>query len=123
VREYDLSTIAAACDVIQKAKSIWLVQEPDPALNFDSWRYPPLIIAGVFSMQFGRCSTEASFRFLFERMFGGSIRPFIPSIFAACALHPSVRGVRSDEIDLAIFERDSGWGTHDCLFRPRWPLD
>lgn len=119
-REYDFSTVSSAIGVIQKARSLWLIQEPDPAYNFDTWRYPPLVLAGVFSLQFGRCSTEASFRFLFERLFGGSIRPLIPSVFAASALHPASQAVKIEEIDFALFERDSGWGTHDCVFRPVW---
>lgn len=122
-REFSMPTAAAAHDVLFKCVALHHSSKIDPSLNFDTSLYPPLISTGVFTLRFGRCQTEASFRFLFERLFGGAVRPYIASVFGACALHPDVSGVPSSELELALFERDMGLGTDDVVFWPVWNFE
>ena len=45
-----------------------------------------MIELAVFSLQYGKCMDFNAFRFLHERLLGGRLPPYLPSVFAAAML-------------------------------------
>ncbi len=121
--------IFSAADLLSTAVALFrreYAKEID--YRFSAGLYPELMRAGAFIIQFDHCTTYKAFRFLMERLFGGVSRPFIPSVFMALAAHPSFAEslssgpplLRPEEIEDALLEAQRGWGTFDCIFRPKY---
>lgn len=77
--------------------------------------FPFMIEAGVFNLAYGRCTAFEPFRFLHERLFGGTARPYTASTYAACALHPAVAGLH---LDLNAISADACGYTSTPAFFP-----
>lgn len=83
----------------------------------------PLVTLASFDLAEGRLSSFSAFRFLYERLLSGAVRPWLPSAFLAAAalpgLHPSFRKSLLGSIrpeDAAA----PGWSIHDPAFTPEW---
>jgi hypothetical protein len=95
----------------------------DIAINATTDFIGPLITLAAFDLGEGKLDGFAAFRFLYERLLGGAIRPWLPSAFLGAAalpgLHPSQRKALLGSItgsDVA----SAGWSIRDCAFRPEW---
>jgi hypothetical protein len=83
----------------------------------------PLITLSAFDLGERKIERFSSYRFLYERLLGPSIRPWLPSGFVAAAalpcLHPSLRkallGSMASGDASAI-----GWSNSDPAFIPEW---
>ena len=77
-----------------------------------------------FCISNGFLQTFAGFDFLFVRIFGGAARPLTPSLFAAAVLHPNVHfaAMDSDELEKAVWARQSEWGVRDPVWFPNHPI-
>jgi hypothetical protein len=83
----------------------------------------PLITLAAFDLAEGKLSSFTAFRFLYERLLGAGVRPWLPSVFLAAAalpgLHPSNRKALLGSItaeDVAA----PGWSIHEPAFTPEW---
>ena len=52
--------------------------------------FRPALRAAIWDLQFGAIRTYAQFEFLYSRLLGDRAIPFLPSLFAAAALSPSL---------------------------------
>jgi len=83
----------------------------------------PLITISAFDLGEGKIEGFAAYRFLYERLVGPAVRPWLPSAFVAAAalpyIHPELRksllGSISAEEAVAI-----GWSNSAPAFIPEW---
>lgn len=83
----------------------------------------PLVTLAAFDLGQGRITSFSAFRFLYERLVGAEVRPWLPSAFCAAAalphLHPEVRRKLLQSISEAAATA-SGWSSRQPAFFPYW---
>lgn len=83
----------------------------------------PLIDATSFDLGEKRLATFKAYRFLYERLVGASVRPWLMSVFCAAAslphLHPALRLALLQSIDRGTAAAP-GWSSREPLFYPEW---
>lgn len=82
-----------------------------------------LITFAAFDLAQGRLTSFPAFRFLYERLVGAEIRPWLPSAFCAAAalphLHPELRRTLLQSISESAATA-SGWSNRQPAFYPHW---
>ncbi|UIJ46801.1 hypothetical protein LZK98_07620 [Sphingomonas cannabina] len=83
----------------------------------------PLITVSAFDLGQGRLPTFSAYRFLYERLIGAEVRPWLPAAFCAASalptLHPDLRRKLLQSISEAAATA-SGWSTRKPAFFPYW---
>jgi len=83
----------------------------------------PLTAVAAFDLGQGRLTSFSAFRFLYERLVGAEVRPWLPSAFCAAAalphLHPDLRRKLLQSISEAAATA-SGWSNRQPAFFPHW---
>lgn len=83
----------------------------------------PLVTIAAFDLGQGRLTSFSAFRFLYERLVGAEVRPWLPSAFCAAAalphLHPELRRKLLQSISEAAATA-SGWSNRQPAFFPKW---
>lgn len=76
-----------------------------------------------FDLASGKLPTFAAFRFLYERMLGAPIRPWLPAAFVAAAALPSLSPQLRIQLLRSISESSAsaaGWSLAEPRFFPEW---
>jgi hypothetical protein len=83
----------------------------------------PLTTVTAFDLGQGRLTTFAAYRFLYERLIGAEVRPWLPAAFCSAAalphLHPDLRRKLLQSISEAAATA-SGWSNRQPAFYPKW---
>ncbi len=83
----------------------------------------PVTTLAAFDLGQGRLTSFSAFRFLYERLIGAQVRPWLPSAFCGAAalphLHPEVRRKLLQSISEAAATA-SGWSNRQPVFYPKW---
>lgn len=83
----------------------------------------PLATLTAFDLGQGRITSFSAYRFLYERLVGAEVRPFLPAAFCAAAalpsLHPELRRKLLQSISEAAATA-SGWSSRQPAFFPQW---
>lgn len=83
----------------------------------------PLIALATFDLQSGCLGSFPPFRFLYERLFGSIVRPWLPSIYVAAAamplLTPTHRQSQLQSISQGACCAEA-WDDRDPEFFPEW---
>jgi hypothetical protein len=82
-----------------------------------------LIRIAAFDLAQERISCFSAFRFLYERLLGPDVRPFLPSAFCAAAALPQIRPERRKNLLQSISEAAAtapGWSARAPSFFPEW---
>jgi hypothetical protein len=83
----------------------------------------PLITIVAFDLGQGRLPSFSAVRFLYERLIGAEVRPWLPAAFCAAAalphLHPELRRTLLQSISEAAATA-SGWSNRQPAFFPYW---
>ncbi|WP_267396804.1 MULTISPECIES: hypothetical protein [unclassified Sphingomonas] len=83
----------------------------------------PVVTLAAFDLGQGRLTHFSAFRFLYERLLGAEVRPWLPSAFCAAAslphLHPELRRKLLQSISEAAATA-SGWSNRRPAFYPHW---
>jgi hypothetical protein len=83
----------------------------------------PLITLSAFDLDQGKLSSFKAYRFLYERLLGAAVRPWLPSAFLAAAalptIHPSLRKALLGSIT-AGDAAAAGWSIREPAFTPEW---
>ena len=83
----------------------------------------PLITIVAFDLGQGRLPSFSAARFLYERLVGAEVRPWLPAAFCAAAalprLHPELRRKLLQSISEAAATA-SGWSNRQPAFFPYW---
>ena len=82
-----------------------------------------LITVSAFDLGEGKLTSFAAYRFLYERLLGGAVRPWLPSAFVGAAalpyLHPALRKVLLRSIAESAAAAP-GWSNQNSVFTPEW---
>ena len=95
----------------------------DPTLDAMEPLMGPLIAVSAYDLGSGRLDGFAVYRFLYERLLGAAIRPWLPGAFCAAAalphLHPEDRRMLLRSISESAATAP-GWSSLEPLFFPEW---
>ena len=76
-----------------------------------------------FDLAQERITCFSAYRFLYERLLGAAVRPWLPSAFCAAAALPQIRPDRRKQLLHSISEAAAtapGWSTREPFFFPEW---
>jgi hypothetical protein len=93
------------------------VEPDDPAL------LPLLIRISAFDLHEGKLTSFAAYRFLYERLLGVAVRPWLVSAFCAAAAMPCVHPELRAELLQSVTVPDMaarGWVSREAIFFPEW---
>ena len=82
-----------------------------------------LVTLAAFDLGQGRLPSFAAFRFLYERLLGSGVRPWLPAAFCAAAALPHLHPDRRRALLQSISESAAtapGWSNRDPVFWPEW---
>ncbi|MEH3048511.1 hypothetical protein [Sphingomonas adhaesiva] len=95
----------------------------DSGLDVAERLLAPLVTLTAFDLGQGRITSFSAYRFLYERLVGAEVRPWLPSAFCAGAalphLHPELRRKLLQSISEAAATA-SGWSSRQPAFFPYW---
>jgi hypothetical protein len=83
----------------------------------------PLITLSGFDLGEGRIERFSTYRFLYERLLGPSVRPWLPSAFVGAAALPYLHPVLRKALLASITPGEAGafgWSNSDPAFTPEW---
>lgn len=83
----------------------------------------PLIAMSVFDLSGGEIATFSQYRFLYERLLGADIRPWLPSAFAAAAALPHVMPHQRHALLASLGDFTDRWSSREPAFYPAWLAD
>lgn len=85
--------------------------------------FTPLVTISAFDLAEERLASFAAYRFLYERLLGPEVRPWLPAAFCAAAalphLHPDRRRILLQSISETAATAP-GWSTRMPFFFPEW---
>jgi hypothetical protein len=82
-----------------------------------------LVRMAAFDLAQDKLESFSSFRFLYERLLGARIRPWLPAAFCASAALPQIRPERRKRLLHSISEAAAtapGWSESEPSFYPEW---
>lgn len=82
-----------------------------------------LVRVTAFDLAQEKITGFTAYRFLYERLLGADIRPWLPSAFCAAAALPQIRPDRRKKLLQSISEAAAtapGWSTREPAFYPEW---
>ncbi len=82
-----------------------------------------LIRLAAFDLSQEKIDGFSAFRFLYERLLGAEVRPFLPAAFCAAAALPQIRPNRRKHLLQSISEAAAtapGWSQREPSFYPEW---
>ncbi|MFA7585351.1 MAG: hypothetical protein WCY11_04025 [Novosphingobium sp.] len=82
-----------------------------------------LIRVTAFDLAQERLTSFSAYRFLYERLVGAEVRPWLPSAFCGAAALPQIRPPRRKDLLQSISEAAAtapGWSTRAPCFYPEW---
>jgi hypothetical protein len=83
----------------------------------------PLVAMTAFDLGQDRLPDFASYRFLYERLIGASVRPWLPGAFCAASALPHLHPERRRTLLQSISEAAAtapGWSNREPVFFPEW---
>ena len=85
--------------------------------------FSPLVTVSAFDLGQDRLTSFGAYRFLYERLIGANVRPWLPGAFCAAAalphLHPDKRRKLLQSISEAAATAP-GWSSREPCFYPEW---
>lgn len=119
----ETASINAQTRVYERLPEIRALIPDDNSLQMVERFMAPLITATAFDLGQDRLESFGAYRFLYERLLGASIRPWLPSAFCAAAalplLHPERRRTLLQSISEAAVTA-VGWSNGEPSFYPDW---
>ncbi len=85
-----------------------------------------LVRLAVFDLEQERLASFAAFRFLYERLLGAKVRPWLPAAFCAAAALPQIRPERRKLLLQSLSEAAAtapGWSAREPSFYPEYVED
>ncbi len=97
----------------------------ESAKNFDDLEpfMGKLLRVTAFDLAQERLTSFSAYRFLYERLLGAHIRPWLPSAFCAAAALPQIRPDRRKDLLKSLSEAAAtapGWSDREPAFYPDW---
>lgn len=98
----------------------------DPALTEVEQFLGKLVRLAAFDLEQERLASFAAFRFLYERLLGAAVRPYLPAAFCAASALPQIRPERRKLLLQTLSEAAAtaaGWSEREPGFYPAYIED
>jgi hypothetical protein len=119
----EAASIRAQARMYDRLHEIRALIPDDSALDAVEPFMAPLVTVSAFDLGQGRLTHFSAYRFLYERLVGAEVRPWLPSAFCSAAalptLHPDLRRKLLQSISEAAATA-SGWSNRQPAFFPQW---
>ena len=119
----EAASIRAQSRLYRRLPEVRALIPDDPGLDGVEPFLAPLITVSAFDLGQGRLTSFSAYRFLYERLIGAEVRPWLPVAFCAAAalpqLHPDLRRKLLQSISEAAATA-SGWSNRQPAFFPKW---
>ncbi|MEZ0243983.1 MAG: hypothetical protein ACAH11_11455 [Sphingomonas sp.] len=119
----EAASIRAQARMYDRLHEIRALLPDDSGLDAIEPFMAPLVTVSAFDLSQGRLTTFSAYRFLYERLVGAEVRPWLPSAFCSAAalphLHPDLRRKLLQSISEAAATA-SGWSNRQPAFFPQW---
>jgi hypothetical protein len=119
----EAASIRAQAHMYERLPEIRALVPDDSGLEAVEPFMAPLVTVSAFDLSQGRLTTFSCYRFLYERLIGAEVRPWLPAAFCSAAalphLHPDLRRKLLQSISEAAATA-SGWSTRQPAFFPQW---
>lgn len=119
----EAASIRAQSRMYDRLPEIRALMPDDSGLEAVEPFMAPLVTVSAFDLGQGRLPTFSAYRFLYERLLGAEVRPWLPAAFCAAAslptLHPDLRRRLLQSISEAAATA-SGWSSRKPAFFPYW---
>jgi hypothetical protein len=107
----------------QDLKSVRAMRPDDAGFEDIEVFMGKLVRMAAFDLAQDRLSSFSAFRFLYERLLGAWVRPWLPGAFCGAAALPQIRPDRRKMLLHSISEAAAtapGWSTREPCFFPEW---
>jgi hypothetical protein len=119
----EAASIRAQARMYDRLAEIRALLPDDSALDAIEPFMAPLVTVTAFDLSQGRLTNFSAYRFLYERLVGAEVRPWLPAAFCSAAalphLHPDLRRKLLQSISEAAATA-SGWSNRQPAFFPQW---
>ena len=119
----ETASIRAQARIYERLADLRATVPDDAGLDAVEPFLAPLITVSAFDLGQGRLTTFSAYRFLYERLIGADVRPWLPAAFCSSAalphLHPDLRLKLLQSISEAAATA-SGWSNRAPGFFPNW---
>ena len=121
--EAEAASIRGQTRLYKQLESLRLQVPDDSGLDTIEPFLGHLITVAAFDLGQDRIPNFAAFRFLYERLFGAAVRPWLPAAFCAAAALPHLHPDRRRTLLQSISESAAtapGWSNREPVFWPEW---
>ncbi|MDH7640654.1 hypothetical protein [Sphingomonas oryzagri] len=119
----EAASIRAQTRVYGRLDGLRAIVPDDSGLDAIEPFMAPLVTMSAFDLGQDRLCSFGAYRFLYERLLGASVRPWLPGAFCAAAalphLHPDRRRALLQSISEAAATA-AGWSAREPSFYPEW---
>jgi hypothetical protein len=119
----ETASIRAQEAMYRRLEHIGAAMPEDGCIEGAEGMMAPLVTLTAFDLGQGRLTCFRSYRFLYERLLGAAVRPWLPGAFCAAAalphLHPDVRRRLLQSLSESVATA-AGWSLREPLFVPEW---
>lgn len=119
----EAASIRAQARLYERLSDLRAIVPDDSGLDSVEPFMTPLITISAFDLGQGRLTSFSAYRFLYERLIGAEVRPWLPAAFCAAAalphLHPELRRKLLQSISEAAATA-AGWSNRQPVFYPAW---
>ena len=119
----EAASIRAQARMYERLEDLRILLPDDSDLGSIEPFMAPLVTLTAFDLSQGRLTSFPAYRFLYERLIGAGVRPWLPAAFCSAAalpnLHPELRRKLLQSISEAAATA-SGWSNRQPAFFPQW---
>jgi hypothetical protein len=119
----EAASIRAQTRIYGRLEGLRTIVPDDSGLDAIEPFMAPLVTMSAFDLGQDRLCSFGAYRFLYERLLGASVRPWLPGAFCAAAalphLHPDRRRALLQSISEAAATA-AGWSAREPSFYPEW---
>jgi len=119
----EAASIRAQTRIYERLSRIRTTVPDDSGLDAIEPFFAPLVAISAFDLGQDRLSSFGAYRFLYERLIGADVRPWLPGAFCAAAalphLHPEKRRILLQSISETAATAP-GWSSRQPAFFPEW---
>ena len=121
--EIEIASIGAQARFYKKLDHLRLQVPDDSGLDMIEPFLGLLVTLSAFDLGQDRLPSFAAYRFLYERLLGAGVRPWLPAAFCASSalphLHPERRRLLLQSISESAATA-AGWSSREPVFWPEW---
>ena len=119
----EAASIKAQSRIYERLHEIRAMVPDDSGLDAMEPFMAPLVTLSAFDLGQERLVSFGSYRFLYERLIGAHVRPWLPGAFCAAAALPHLHPERRRSLLQSISEAAAtaaGWSNREPTFYPEW---